>query len=625
MCLGFCLAFVLALPLLLETVARMGVDVGGAGFDAALRSGLASVVHAGYLAALALQLLILGRVRSPALLWLTLQTLALWALAFWALECMPPSGGTPGCAEDAGVPMGVSGIAGLFLVLSALDLRQERLSSRSAGGTSIGAGLSASEAFLAGASLAVGSLGAAWLDGPPGFAGFFSLLAVAMGVWAALGAFRTPFNGREVATGWAFHAALLCLGLSPALSLDSLLSVVLFWGSLFLTSLFWLSHVCLRRAHWLLPSGVDEIGAPRVGVSVSGLHSAPLEATDLPPSSETRNDFDCTQREFLATMSHELRTPLSCIVGLTRLWAQDAAMPEEAKHDMGTVERMAVQLLRIVDDGLTFVQSKHDTTEPDSDVVHMRLLLRDLHSIGAWLAAQQQNQFTLGRLRNIPSRLVFDERRTRQVLINLLSNAARFCNKGVISLGIELRRSRSQFYLNWVVRDSGRGMDAQEQAKYFTAFTKSRDSTGLGLGLTLARKMVHEMGGQIEMRSTKGAGTAVALLIPVRLASPQNPESRFSSDSGRDVLSPPSVPMDLQPKMEFSNLDFVSLRGFIKLGQISEIGDWIQNAQSLGLSPTASDLVGQLQRAYLRVDLSGMQAILDRVDTPLSFVQTQPL
>lgn len=326
------------------------------------------------------------------------------------------------------------------------------------------------------------------------------------------------------------------------------------------------------------------------------------------------------QREFLATMSHELRTPLSCIVGLARLWGRDGEIPIDARKDMGTVERMAIQLLRIVDDGLSFVRQEGKESQPILDLVQMRNLVNDLHSIGKWLAAQKNNRFLAHRDKDIPSLLIFDERRTRQTIINLLSNAARYCEGGEISLDVALTNDNNQEALCWTVRDSGRGMGSEEIRNFFEPFTKSRDSEGLGLGLTLVRRMVDEMGGRIDLRSKKGVGTIFSVSIPVKREEVSTLDTFFSGDSGSE--DNPSQPMDLRPDQAYGELDFPLLRELIRLGQITEIGEWIDRSESIHLNEQAKQLAKQLRRALLRVDLSLMLSLIDQVDSPLGFSES---
>lgn len=549
--------------------------------------------------------------------WLGLRTLVIGALVM---------GGFPfltGAHELAEPPGGFWAVSGFAAVagLGAAGWRLERVVCSPRPRLSVaadgGEGFSAGHAWMLVTAMAVCWTGG-WLAGFEGWLRvLFLLLSADLSVWAVMQWQRRPCKVGVALSGWGFHATFLCLAVGLLQPLDVGLPGFVQSGLLVALSLFWLLHVFFRCF------ALGHVGAAPVCLDVpdkSPMAREPAVDTDALVPRDLPDETHSKQREFLATMSHELRTPLSCIVGLARLWTQDGGVPDDAKQDMGTIERMAVQLLRIVDSGLSFVSNENSSSVPDVDSVKMRLLMRDLYAMGEWLASQQGNRFVMERIRHVPSTLIFDERRTRQVLINLLSNSAKFCQHGTLSVGVDLRKTGQGYFLNWVVRDTGRGMDADEQARYFSAFTKSMDSTGLGLGLALVRRMVDEMGGSIEIRSSKGKGTAVALLIPVHLVKHARDDSLFSTDTGRSAYFPPSAPMDLLPRKEFVDLDFVSLRRLIRLGQISEIGEWIESAKALDLPQEARDLVQQLHKAYLRVDLNAMQCLLDQADTPLSFV-----
>lgn len=475
--------------------------------------------------------------------------------------------------------------------------------------------------LLAVAGLSLISAAGAWLirDGSLLQMTIFFLLSLNIGVWS-LGEHMSGSvkQSKSFRSGVAFHAGLLFAG---AFLLDDLSTAGVSHASAIL--------ICLISSLWLIHVWF-KLGEKRVTQYSEDEHKhsqrQPLESQDISNTSQAKilaqsKGSQQKQKEFLATMSHELRTPLSCIVGLARLWGQDIEISLGARQDMGTIERMSVQLLRIVDDGLDFVEHDEASIKQETDTVKMRYLIRDLHAIANWLAAQQKNQFILERIHGIPSSLEFDEKRTRQILINILSNAARYCYDGKISLGVKLRSVGSTHFLNWVIRDTGRGMSDEEKVKYFTAFTKSRDSQGLGLGLAIAKRLLEEIGGQIEIRSSKGNGTAVALIIPVKKVriyqEPEEPGTTPNSD--QRFMSPPSIPMDLLPEKAYAGLDFATLRVFIKFGQITEIGEWLIHGETQSLSPPAKQLIEQLRGAYRRVDLELMLSIIDKVDTPLSF------
>lgn len=328
------------------------------------------------------------------------------------------------------------------------------------------------------------------------------------------------------------------------------------------------------------------------------------------------------QTEFLATMSHELRTPLACVVGLSRMLAANEEFGSQIRRDMGTVERLAVQLLRTVDDGLAFVREEHLSAQPTTQRVLMAQLLRDFKSLATWLAQQHRNEIRILQVKNVPSQLYFDEQRVRQILINLISNAARYCQDGRITIGVAMRTVQGGNVLEWLVEDTGRGMDEDEQRHFFDPFSKSRDSQGLGLGLALVRRLVTELGGALSLRSAKGEGTSFRVTIPVVLQDESGGQAEVEEDPLCGVAdAQPSAPMALLPHDDLIRLDLGRLRQLVKHGQFSEIELWIAHAKSLpSLEADSIRLLLKIEAAAKVVDLEQVQALIDQVDTPLSFV-----
>lgn len=446
---------------------------------------------------------------------------------------------------------------------------------------------------------------------------FTTLLAANFGIWTFSQLFlKTRLYSPATIAGWVFHTLALMTGIlllyhPPTLELTILVSVL----STILGSA-WLQLTCKAP---LTPKHNQLSTTDCESLQKELLKAKAASRADLNSLKDQTELSIQKQREFLATMSHELRTPLSCIVGLARLWGGGTETSKEAQQDMGTIERMAVQLLRIVDDGLAYVAEDSTSTQLSEDTVQINYLIADLCAMAKWLSTQNNNNFSVKCSPEVPAQLIFDEKRTRQILINFLSNAARFCSDGEITLGVKIKQSGERHFLNWVIRDSGRGMSGDEQIRYLAPFTKSRDSKGLGLGLTISHHLIRELGGRIEIKSKPEVGTAVAILIPVKLlhfSDIPNADKRPKSASAQRMEFQASTPMSLLPEKAYEGLEFAALRNFIKFGQITEIGEWLSKAEVHPENPLATELIFQLGRAYKRIDLEGMLRLIDKADTP---------
>lgn len=354
-------------------------------------------------------------------------------------------------------------------------------------------------------------------------------------------------------------------------------------------------------------------------LSVLTLEKEVLRRTnDLRAARENAERMAALQLDFLATMSHELRTPLASVVGLCRMLANDENLILRVRKDMGTIERLSVHLLRMVDDGLAYVRQRGKDEPVARKPVNMRCLLRDLESISRWLSQHQGNDFTLLQVRGVPQVLHFDEKRLRQILINLISNAGRYCQGGNISLSVKFKMQGKSGVLLWSIQDTGRGMTVQEMSRIFEPFVKSRDSEGLGLGLAVVKRLSEEMGGVVQVKSQLGVGTHFYLSIPVFVEVDNFKEMQLErAVSGRRQFSA-SRPMTLLADDEINHLQLDKLRVYLRFGQFSEIDEWLSAMEkSPGLSTEASKFLKMVKEAVTDVDFSAIEALIDQVDSPL--------
>lgn len=341
---------------------------------------------------------------------------------------------------------------------------------------------------------------------------------------------------------------------------------------------------------------------------------------DLRETTERSNRFAALQRDFLATMSHELRTPISSLVGLCRLLTADEQLSQRMRRDLGTMERLALMVLEMVDEGLSYVRQRDDPLPLQTRRVNMRVLMRDLESVGRWLAYQQGNRFNLLPIKTLPTNLEFDERRLRQIIINLLSNAGNYCHKGEITLGLEAQLSGNTCHLEWVISDTGRGMSDEELRRVFEPFVKSRDSHGMGLGLALVKRLVEEINGSLKVQSSPGMGSYFLVRMPAQLAlgtAEDPPDSGLGGDRNSTSQSdaPITEPMALMDEAEVGFLELDGLKRFAKLGQLSEIERWIRLNKTRHLSAEAHRFIDRVECAVKDVDLDKVSQITTQAQT----------
>ncbi|MDH5230857.1 MAG: ATP-binding protein [Gammaproteobacteria bacterium] len=233
-----------------------------------------------------------------------------------------------------------------------------------------------------------------------------------------------------------------------------------------------------------------------------------------------------TKNRFFANMSHELRTPLNAIVGLSDLLALDAksvsenaptVLPQEFVENIETVQNEGEHLLQIIDDILMLAKLESDSLSIKMSEVNMCQFLEELSQSARVLSAKNNNRFVLNNQTSMQS-LTTDPLRLKQVLINLISNAAKFTHDGVIELMV--RAESTSIVLQ--VKDSGIGIPVDKLESIFHAFEQVDSSTtrhygGTGLGLSICLNLIKQFGGNISVDSQPGQGSVFSVYLPLMM------------------------------------------------------------------------------------------------------------
>lgn len=240
-----------------------------------------------------------------------------------------------------------------------------------------------------------------------------------------------------------------------------------------------------------------------------------------PPSAEA----DYAKTRFLANMSHEIRTPMNGILGVVEL-ALDIQPNEEQRQYLLTIRSSAESLLSILDDILDFAKAEAGKLVLEKVPFDPCEVVEDVLRLFAVDACRKGVELMVGYSATVPSAVVGDPGRLRQVIVNLVGNAIKFCRVGEVEVFVDATFVEDLIELSVLVRDTGIGIAHAQQARIFDAFNQADVSTtrqfgGSGLGLTISRYLVQEMGGDMSVDSVLGQGSTFRFTVRLGCVSPE--------------------------------------------------------------------------------------------------------
>ncbi|MDX7951357.1 PAS domain S-box protein [Lichenihabitans sp. Uapishka_5] len=249
---------------------------------------------------------------------------------------------------------------------------------------------------------------------------------------------------------------------------------------------------------------------------------------DVEAARDAAEEANRAKSDFIANMSHELRTPLSAIIGygeMMREEMEDGVDSAELAPDMQKIENNARHLLGLINDVLDLSKIESGKMETFLETFDVEPMVRDVAATVTSLIEKKHNVLSidlgpdLGHMRS-------DLTKLKQMLLNLLSNAAKFTEGGTIALSAHRSTASGLDRLAFSVRDSGMGMTAEQSAKLFQRYAQAEASTaskfgGTGLGLSISRAFATMLGGGIEVASAYGHGSTFTIDLPA--TAPEKP------------------------------------------------------------------------------------------------------
>ncbi|MFB2892950.1 GAF domain-containing protein [Aerosakkonemataceae cyanobacterium BLCC-F50] len=245
------------------------------------------------------------------------------------------------------------------------------------------------------------------------------------------------------------------------------------------------------------------------------------QAEELKRAKEAADAASLAKSEFLANMSHELRTPMNAILGFTQLMQRDTSLRSDYQRYIDIIYQSGEHLLSLINDVLEMSKIEAGRVTLYETQFSVLQLLQELNNMLQLKAKSKGLELKFELASSVPQFIKADQKKLRQVLINLLNNGIKFTKTGSVTLRVKLKPEidNQSCHLRFEVEDTGLGIAAEEMDNLFQPFKQTKvgqeAQEGTGLGLRISQKFVQLMGGNITVKSVLNQGSCFSFEIPV--------------------------------------------------------------------------------------------------------------
>ncbi|MGM3274746.1 hybrid sensor histidine kinase/response regulator [Ralstonia sp. 24A2] len=276
----------------------------------------------------------------------------------------------------------------------------------------------------------------------------------------------------------------------------------------------------VRRVHLQKEQALAELLSMREHERDALEHKVAERTSELAEARDAALAANQAKSRLLAHIGHDLRAPLATIIGYAQLMQQTGVDLQMSRR---AIEQNARHQLELIDELLDFAGAEKEEVQLRPAPAYWHAFVESIAQDARQLASVNGNRFELDSDESVPPVLLTDFKRLRQILTNLLSNAAKFTDHGTVRLSVRrLARQEDDVTLRFEVHDSGIGIPAVAMARLFQPFERAENAAGregTGLGLSIAQLLVRKLGGELTVTSRIGAGSSFAFILHLELSS----------------------------------------------------------------------------------------------------------